>query len=300
MLSPLSKTLSPANLAAEVEAEFAWRCNSVISLASPLGAAARAPETKMSPVGDPLPPVPGGITRNKKPRKGCLGGWTTTSTHKMERAQRRVAEGTLPRAAWLQSSSRRRHRQGSGQDPPGRPGLGAAAISSASRRSRQPGRGRPMAEQARPGVAGQRGRGWPQAWGRAQASPLRPLASQLGAGSGASGVSAIKRIYTRIEQNYSLCLRTCPSRGFTASRRGVVPPFSIAPCEMLHFASHLDFSKFSIQPPDFVSPSPFPLKSSPSISCLLEQVTLFLFFSVKQTTLLSFQEPSQTIPVALP
>lgn len=147
-------------------------------------------------------------------------GRTTTSTHKMERAQRRAVEGTPPRAAWLQSSSRRRQRQGSGQDPPCRPGLGAAAISSASRRSGRPGRDRPMAEQARLGVAGQRGRGWPQAWGRAQASPLWPLASRLGVGSGASGVSAIKRIYTRIEQNYSLHLRTCPGRGFITSRGG--------------------------------------------------------------------------------
>lgn len=74
MLSPLSKTLSLANLAAEVEAEFAWRCNSVVSLGSPLSAAAQAPETKMSPAGDPLPPVPGGITRNKKLRRGRWRG----------------------------------------------------------------------------------------------------------------------------------------------------------------------------------------------------------------------------------
>lgn len=161
-------------------------------------------------------------------------GRTTTSTHKMERAQRRAVEGTPPRAAWLQSSSRRRQRQGSGQDPPCRPGLGAAAISSASRRSGRPGRDRPMAEQARLGVAGQRGRGWPQAWGRAQASPLWPLASRLGAGSGASGVSAIKRIYTRIEQNYSLHLRTCPGRGFITSRggRGVCGGPSLQHCPL--------------------------------------------------------------------
>lgn len=95
-------------------------------------------------------------------------------THRMEKAQRRVARGTPAREAQLQFSNCRWQRQEAGQKPLGCPWPGAAASSSARRRSGQWGWGRPMAlPQAQPGSPGN------QATGLGPAQALHHLTSRL-------------------------------------------------------------------------------------------------------------------------